>query len=129
MQMKTVTIVRITVQNMNIESLARPGVEHATWNSPVPGRLVHIRVDEHSLVRDRKVRVHVFPVNERVQGRAQDFIARNTAVIMARIKHTVAAVALRAYDRRERAVAGQRFDLEKDIASAEFHVEDLHFAQ
>src|SRR5262245_28657998 len=126
--MKAVAITWVAVQDVDVEALARPGVEHAAGDSSVPGRLVHVRVDDLRLVRARKVRVQVLPINQRVQRRAQDFVARNTAIVMTWIEHAVAAIAPRAHDRRERAVAGQRFDLEKDVASAEFHVKGLHLA-
>ena len=56
-QVKAMALARVAIQDMDVESLALPGVENAAGDSPVPGWLVHIRADDLRRVRNCKVRV------------------------------------------------------------------------
>src|SRR6516162_3212387 len=102
MQVKTVTVRRVAVENVNVQALAGIGIEDTSRNPAVPRRFVHVGSDQLRRIRLRVVAVEVLVVNESVERRRHYFARLDSSELVAGAEHVVPAPATRAWSRRER---------------------------
>ena len=119
--MEAVAAVLVTVQDVDVETLAGLRVQERAGNPPVPGRLVDVGRDELVRLRDRVRRVEVLVVDECIEGGRGYLVRGDTSQLMPVVEHAVAPVVARAQDRRERAVTRKGLDLEKDVTRLQSH--------
>ena len=64
-------------------------IEQAARNPPIPRRFVDIRLDELRLVRNRIVRVQIFPIDQAIGGTGQNFLRGYSARFVAWVEHAI----------------------------------------
>src|SRR6185436_11124264 len=115
-QVEAVTVTRIGVAHVNAQMLAGPCPDQCAWNTAIPGRFHRIRGNQGRRVGLCVVRIEILAIDNRIQALRQNLIRGNTAELVTLVEHAIAPVAPRAQDRRQWAVVGQRFDLQKNVA-------------
>ena len=123
--MKAVAIVRVAIANVNVQLFARSGPDDGARNPMVPRRLGAVGRHQRVGLRRQVVRVEVLAIDQCVDARFEYFLGGNAPEFMPLVALAIAPVAARAQQRRQRAVAGQRLDLEKDVAPVAAAHEDL----
>ncbi len=110
------TLGGITVEYVDVKAFTWTRIQHAPRNAAVPGRLVDVGLYQLRPIRLGVVTVEVLVVHECVEHRRKDFPRLHPTELVAHVEHVIPAPPARAGVGRERAIAGERLDLQEDVA-------------